>query len=118
MAQKVIVETVDDLDGSVITDGSGGTVSFSFSGRSYEIDLSEENRERLAEALEPFIAKARPTGQRRPQAAPRSSGSGGSSAGDANRLQDIREWARANGHQVSDRGRISKAVQDAYARAN
>lgn len=117
MAQKVIVETVDDLDGSVIADGSGGTVSFSFSGRSYEIDLSEENRGRLAEALEPFIAKARPTGQRRPQAAPRSAG-GSSSSGGANRLQDIREWARSNGHQVSDRGRISKAVQDAYGRAN
>ena len=115
MAQKVIVETVDDLDGTVITDGSGGTVSFSFQGRSYEIDLSEENRDRLAEALEPFISKARPTGQRRPQATPRSSSSSTAGAG---KLQDIREWARANGHQVSDRGRISKAVQDAYERAN
>ena len=115
MAQKVIVETVDDLDGTVITDGSGGTVSFSFQGRSYEIDLSEDNQERLAEALEPYIAKARPTGQRRPQAAPRNTSSGAANSG---RLQDIREWARANGHEVSDRGRISKAVQEAYERAN
>ncbi|MCU1438560.1 MAG: Lsr2 family protein [Naasia sp.] len=115
MAQKVIVETVDDLDGTVLTDGSGGTVSFSFQGRSYEIDLSEDNQERLAEALEPYIAKARPTGQRRPQAAPRNAPSGAANSG---RLQDIREWARANGHEVSDRGRISKVIQEAYERAN
>jgi hypothetical protein len=30
----------------------------------------------------------------------------------------IRGWARANGHQVSDRGRISKSVMDAYQAAN
>ncbi|MCU1569664.1 MAG: hypothetical protein JWR33_405 [Naasia sp.] len=114
MAQKVIVETVDDLDGSVITDGSGGTVAFSFQGRSYEIDLSEENREKLEAALDPFISKARATGQRRRVAEPASSrgGSGG------NRLQEVREWARANGHEVSDRGRIAKAIQDAYEQAH
>jgi hypothetical protein len=37
---------------------------------------------------------------------------------DSNQLAKIREWARANGHQVSDRGRISIAVQEAYHAAN
>ena len=114
MAQKVIVETVDDLDGSVITDGSGGTVAFSFQGRSYEIDLSEENREKLEAALDPFISKARSTGQRRRVAEP----SAGRSGSGGNRLQEVREWARANGHEVSDRGRISKAIQDAFEQAH
>ncbi|BDZ44955.1 histone-like nucleoid-structuring protein Lsr2 [Naasia aerilata] len=116
MAQKVIVETVDDLDGSVITDGSGGTVAFSYQGKSYEIDLSSDNREKLASALEPYISKARPTGQRRrvAEAPSQSRNSGGS----GNRLQEVREWARANGHQVSDRGRISKQIQDAFEQAH
>ena len=30
----------------------------------------------------------------------------------------VREWARANGHEVSDRGRISKSVMQAYQAAN
>ena len=107
MAQKVIVETVDDLDGSVITDGSGGTVSFSFQGKSYEIDLSAENRDRLAAALDPYISKARPTGQRGRASQPPQRGGG-------NRLQEIREWARTNGYNVSDRGRISKEIQEAF----
>ncbi len=108
MAQKVIVETVDDLDGSVITDGSGGTVAFSFQGKSYEIDLSADNREKLAAALDPYISKARPTGQRGRASAPQPRSGGG------NRLQEIREWARSNGYTVSDRGRISKEIQEAY----
>jgi hypothetical protein len=114
MAQKVIVETVDDLDGSVISDGSGGTVAFSFQGKSYEIDLSSDNRDRLAAALDPYISKARPTGQGRRVATPQRS----SSSGGGNRLQEIREWARGNGYTVSDRGRISKEIQDAFEQAH
>jgi hypothetical protein len=109
VAQKVIVETVDDLDGSVITDGSGGTVAFSFQGKSYEIDLSAETRDKLATALDPYISKARPTGQRGRASAPQNRSGGG-----GNRLQEIREWARSNGYTVSDRGRISKEIQEAY----
>lgn len=30
----------------------------------------------------------------------------------------IREWARANGYDVSDRGRIPADVMDAYSAAN
>jgi len=110
VAQKVIVETVDDLDGTVIDDGTGGTVQFSLQGKSYEIDLSEENTSRLHELLDPYISKARQTGQLRRPSTPSSKSSSS--------LQDIREWARANGHQVSERGRIAKTVQDAYASAN
>ena len=109
VAQKVIVETVDDLDGTVITDGSGGTIAFSYQGKSYEIDLSSENRDKFAAALDPFVSKARPTGQSRRGSAPQQSSRGG-----GNRLQEIREWARTNGYTVSDRGRISKEIQDAF----
>ena len=63
----------------------------------------------MIKALEPFTSKARKTGGRR-----RSSARASVGKTDKNELQAIREWARANGHKVSDRGRISQEVQDAY----
>ena len=115
MAQKVTVEFVDDLDGSVITDSAGGTVVFSIEGKAYEIDLSGANTEKLYEALNPFIESARPVGTSTQRRRASSSGSG---SGSSDRLQEIREWAKSNGHQVASRGRISREIQDAYARAN
>lgn len=112
MAQKVTVEFVDDLDGTVITDGGGGTVAFSIDGKSYEIDLSDENTDKLYSALEPFIEKSRTVGT-----APRRRTST-NAAPSRDRLQEIREWAKSNGHNVATRGRISKEIQDAYTRAN
>lgn len=116
MAQKVTVEFVDDLDGSVITDGAGGTITFALEGKSYEIDLSGPNTEKLYEALNPFIESARPaagsTNRRR------SSSNSRTGSDSRDRLQEIREWAKSNGHQVASRGRISRDIQDAYERAN
>lgn len=117
MAQKVIVELVDDLDGSAITAGKGGTVSFALGKKSYDIDLSPENLAKLEEALAPFIAAARPAsgspaaGTRRGPAR-----SGGKASGVD--LAAVREWARANGHTVSARGRVPAAVLEAYSAAH
>lgn len=117
MAQKVTVEVVDDLDGSVITDGTGGTVSFSIEGRSYEIDLSGENTEKLYSALEPFIEKARAIGSAAKRRTQSSGSNSGANSHSRDRLQEMREWAQANGHKVATRGRISREVQEAFAEA-
>ena len=110
MAKKTEVHLVDDLDGS---EGAHQDVAFSIEGTSYEIDLSDANYARLVDGLRDFVGAARkvsaPTGPRRQRRA-KSSESGVSPTA-------IREWARANGHEVSDRGRVSKAVQEAYAAA-
>lgn len=112
MAQRVQVLLVDDVDGGV----ADQTVSFGLDGSSYEIDLSSANAEKLRNAFGPFVGAARrsgrPVGRGRagsagPRSAPRS---GGENAA-------IREWANANGHPVSGRGRISQQVRDAYAAA-
>lgn len=63
MAQQTIVQYVDDLDGSVGEDIE--TVSFGLDGASYEIDLSQDNAERLREHLAEFIDSASRTGGRR-----------------------------------------------------
>jgi hypothetical protein len=124
MAQQMTVRFVDDLDGSE----ASGTVDFGLDGRRYEIDLSEVNAARLREALAPFIGVARTVGGRR--SAGRRSGRGrgarpavaaAQNTAARSRREDtatIRQWARDHGHQVSDRGRISKSVMEAYQAAS
>jgi hypothetical protein len=63
MAQREVIEMVDDLDGTVSDDVQ--TVAFSLDGVSYEIDLTPSNREQLFVALEAFTEAARRTGGRR-----------------------------------------------------
>ncbi len=111
MAKKVQVLLVDDVDKSTPADE---TVSFALDGVSYEIDLTSENATKLRDDFAMWIGHAERTGGRR------STARAGKAAG-AGRKQDlgaVREWARANGYTVSDRGRISAEVQQAYEKAN
>jgi len=109
--KKQITQLVDDLDGSVIEHG-GSTIRFSLEGRSYEIDLSASNAERLRAALAPFIAAGRSIGSTRGSGARRTSRSA------SGELAAIRSWAQSNGYSVGDRGRISAEVREAYQRAH
>jgi hypothetical protein len=119
MAQQVNVKFVDDLDGS----DAAGTISFGLDGRAYEIDLSDDNATRLRDSLASFIAAARKsggsptTGSRRPQKMTAGSGPRPQPL-DREQTAAIRAWARQNGHQVSDRGRISKTVVEAFQAAH
>ena len=124
MSQQMTVRFVDDLDCSE----ASGTVDFGLEGRRYEIDLSEANAMRLREALAPFVGAARAAGGRR--SAGRGSGRGRGARQSVATLQStsarstreetavIRQWARDHGHQVSDRGRISKSIMEAYQAAS
>jgi hypothetical protein len=115
MAQKVTVQLVDDLDDSPITPGSGRTVEFAFDGANYEIDLSNDNADKFRDTLSDYIAAARKVGARRTTG---STARPAAKRGNSEELAKIREWAQENGHQVSSRGRISTAVQEAYAAAH
>jgi hypothetical protein len=108
MAQRVEVVLIDDIDGGHADE----TVTFALDGISYEIDLSEKNARKLRDALGGWTGHARRSGGSR--------GRRRSAAAPAKRadLSSVREWARANGHQVSDRGRISAEVQAAYDKAH
>lgn len=114
MAQKVQVMLVDDIDGSA----ADQTVAFALDGASYEIDLSDQHAAQLRDAFAPWVGAARKAGGNRPAARSggRARSSGGS--GDRERVQNIREWARSNGHKVSERGRLSAAVVSAYEAAH
>lgn len=112
VAQKVTVQLVDDLDGSVAEE----TVEFGLDGVSYQIDLSMVNAEKIRDLLGDYVAHARRSGARRRG----TSGvvRGRSAAVDREQNQAIREWARKRGLKVSERGRISAEVLDAYHQAN
>jgi nucleoid-associated protein Lsr2 len=115
MAQKVLVQFVDDLDGSVGEDVS--TVSFSLDGVSYEIDLREANAAKLRDSLQDFVDSARRTGGRikrgvMPTQAP--STPARTEARSKEQTKAIREWARKNGHDLADRGRIPANVIEAF----
>jgi Lsr2 len=67
MAQVTNIRLVDDIDGT----GADESVSFGIDGRSLEIDLSNENAEKLRAVFAPYIAAARRGDRRaaRPQPA-------------------------------------------------
>lgn len=114
MARRIVHQLVDDLDGSVLEVGDGETVLFSLDGIAYEIDLTDDNAAALREALQPFIAAARPVS--RPSA-------GGAPARKQKRSGQrdygpIRAWAAENGFTVSERGRVPASVLEAYDAAH
>ena len=117
VAKQTTVILVDDLDGSEATE----QVEFGVDGRSYEIDLSEDNAARLRDSLASFVAAGRRSGtsarrgrgQRATAEAPAAP-----ARADREATAAIRTWARENGHEVSERGRIPKAVVEAYQSAH
>ncbi len=116
MAQRVNVILVDDIDGSEAAE----TVTFGLDGVQYEIDLSTENADKFRDVLAPYVGHGRRSGGRR-----RGAGGGrsnGSAAASSSRsgasAADIRAWARENGWDVPDRGRVSAEVREAYDAAH
>ncbi|OLF08733.1 nucleoid-associated protein Lsr2 [Actinophytocola xinjiangensis] len=112
MAQKTVLELVDDLDGGPADE----TVTFALDGAEFEIDLSAENADRLRDTLAEFVGHARRTGGRKartPKAVAPAPANGKPDT------QAVREWARSQGETVAERGRVPQAVlikfQEAHA---
>ncbi|MFV0430301.1 MAG: Lsr2 family protein [Arachnia sp.] len=108
MAKKVHVQLIDDIDESV----AERTVTFALDGASYEIDLSADNIAKLQAALAPFVdnAQAQSSRVRGRKAAARGAGRADASL--------VRAWAREQGMEVSDRGRVPNEVLEAYRNAH
>ncbi len=106
MATKMI--QVDDYDGK--TEGATPRF-FSLDDRFYRLDLAGSNYDRLRAALQPFIDKAQPTdapkGGRRTPAAD----ANGHSEPDP---ADVRAWAKREGIEVNDKGRVPEEVTNRY----
>ncbi|WP_116051367.1 histone-like nucleoid-structuring protein Lsr2 [Amycolatopsis palatopharyngis] len=114
MAQKVLVEIVDDLDGGEATQ----TVPFALDGVQYEIDLSDENARALRDTFERYVDAGLRTGGRKlrvaaGQSTVARSGRATTSA-DRERNQQVRAWAAENGYAIAERGRIPKEIYEAF----
>ncbi|WP_375424768.1 Lsr2 family protein [uncultured Friedmanniella sp.] len=109
MAQKTIVKTYDDLDGSEI-DAEGKSVSFSLEGATYEIDLSSKNVEKLREDLRVYTEKARRVTGRGTR--------GGKAEPAPVDTRAVRAWAEEKGLGVSSRGRLSTELIEQYRAAH
>jgi hypothetical protein len=115
MAQKVTVELVDDLDGTASDDIT--TVSFALDGVSYEIDLNDDNATTLRKVFADVVAAGRRVGGRVKRGT-NPAHPGARPTADREQTKAIREWARQNGFELSDRGRISSTVIDAFEAAH
>lgn len=108
--QRVVHYLEDDIDGGEAAE----TVAFSVDGNNYEIDLSEQHARQMRDSIGVYIEAARRISGR-----PRVAGSGAAHRRDRKeKLSRIRDWARENGYEVSDRGRVSAEIRRAYAQAN
>jgi len=106
VAQQVKVLLVDDVDGGTAEE----TVSFALDGTFYEIDLNADNAGDLRGALAPFVESARKVRATKNSAAKRAKGR----TGNRERTADIRAWAKQQGKQVNDRGRIPASIVAEY----
>ena len=111
MAQKYLVQLIDDLTQEQIEDGAGESVTFGVDGAAYAIDLTDDHAAAFRALLEPYVSAARKADRVTPAQRSRS-------AAPKQDLKAVREWASANGYEVSSRGRVPNEVQQAYAAAH
>jgi hypothetical protein len=110
MVQKVEVRLVDDLDGSVASE----TVTFAIDGADYEIDLSSTHADALRKTVDTYVAAARRVDRGSGARARTARVRGAVTAGNRERNQAVRDWARGQGIDISTRGRLSQELLARY----
>lgn len=112
MAQKITTLFIDDIDGGQ----ADGTVRFALDGTDYEIDLNAKHSEELRSALGKYVSHARKVGGGARRAG-RSAGRASRGGGSALNTTEIRNWARENGYDIKDRGRVPADLVAKYQAA-
>jgi hypothetical protein len=109
MAQKIQTLFIDDIDGGE----AERTVRFGLDGTDYEIDLSTQHNEELRAALGTYLSHARKVGGTARRVAAR----GGRKSSSVDTVA-VRAWARENGYDIKDRGRVPADLVAKYQAAN
>jgi hypothetical protein len=109
MAQKIQTLFTDDIDGGE----ADGTVRFGLDGTEYEIDLSAKHTDELRSTLKSYIEHSRKVGGPVRRAA---TGRGGRRASTTDTVA-VRTWARKNGYDIKDRGRVPAGLIAKYEEA-
>ncbi|QFG12532.1 Lsr2-like DNA bridging protein [Mycobacterium phage Toaka] len=116
MARQLIMKMTDDLDRNktAVT-----TRTIGWEGFDYVLDLSAANDKKLAEALAPWLeaahdrvkqTKARKKAGEKVSYPPIALG--------REERDSVREWARANGYEIGDKGIIKREIVNAYTEAH
>ena len=112
MAQKIQTLFIDDIDGGA----AEGTVRFALDGTEYEIDLNAKHSEELRSALGKYVSHARKVGGSGRRAGG-GAGRAGRGTGSARTTTEIRNWAREQGYDIKDRGRVPADLVAKYQAA-
>jgi hypothetical protein len=112
VAQKITTLFIDDIDGGA----AEGTVRFALDGTEYEIDLNAKHSEELRSALGKYVSHARKVGGAARRAG-RAAGRAGRGSGSTLNTTEIRNWARENGYDIKDRGRVPADLVAKYQAA-
>lgn len=120
MARKELVQYIDDMDGTPIKDEDVQVVRFSYRGKNYFLDLTEDNARKFDEAMAPFIENAQvddaaPAATRTRRAA---AANNPNAARQRERNRIIRQWAKDRGMAVADRGALPKSIIEEYEKAH
>lgn len=110
MVKQIIHKLVDDLDGG----DADETVKFALDGIQYEIDLSKKNAAKLREAFAQYVAAGSKVGRGGVVVGGRAARGRGGAAADREQNKAIRAWAKREGREISDRGRIPQEIVDEY----
>ncbi len=110
MAKQIIHKLVDDLDGG----DADETVKFALDGVQYEIDLSNKNAEKLRDLFAPYVAAGSKVGRGGVVVGGRAARGRGSATADRAQNKAIRDWAKREGREISDRGRIPQEIVDEF----
>src|ERR1700761_2590620 len=112
VAQKITTLFIDDIDGGA----AEGTVRFALDGTEYEIDLNSKHSEELRSALGKYVTHARKVGGAARRAG-RGAGRGARGTGSTLNTTEVRNWARENGYDIKDRGRVPADLVAKYQAA-
>jgi Lsr2 len=107
MAQKIQTLFIDDIDGGE----ADGTVRFGLDGTEYEIDLDAKHNQELHAALATYVAHARRAG------GPAKRAARGRRAAQVVDTGKVRGWAKDNGYDIKERGRIPAEILAKYQAA-
>ena len=110
MATQTTVTITCDICGGT---KDARTRTITLDGRALEIDLCGKDARGLDKVAGKYVPAARKLTTSR-----RSASSGHRTVGDRQRSADIRSWARTQGFELSDRGRIPANVEQEYDAAH
>lgn len=114
MAQRVVTLITDDITGEESAEAATHTLSLD--GIAYEIDLAPDSYGQLLKVMEPYMENGRRAGK--VKAATAGSKKGAARAASGPDTAKVREWAKAQGFEVNDRGRVPANIREAYDKAH